>query len=73
MKLKLSKLSILMSIKNTNVSQSIFHKQTEKQIIKSPVLSFMEPPMGWMSIIAMSQLLGFDGLLKVILNPFFYL
>lgn len=33
----------------------------------------MGPPMGWMLVIFLSEILNLDDLIKVILNPFFYL
>lgn len=55
------------------MTETTTNKQLEKKIILSSVLSFMGPPMGWMMIIIVSQLLDFENLLKVILNPFFYI
>lgn len=51
----------------------IFDKKVENKIIWSAVFSFMGPPMGWMMIIIVSELLDMDGLLKILLNPFFWI
>jgi len=50
-----------------------FDKKLEKKIIVNAVFSFMGPPTGWLLIIIVSQLLDMDGVLKVMLNPFFYI
>lgn len=50
-----------------------FDKKIEKKIIVNAVFSFMGPPTGWLLIIIVSQLLDKEGVLKVLLNPFFYI
>lgn len=50
-----------------------FSPRLEKKIVFTAILSFMGPPMGWMLIIFISEILDLDDLIKVILNPFFYL
>lgn len=51
----------------------VFDKKIENKIIWSAVFSFMGPPMGWMMIIIVSELLDMDGLVKILLNPFFWI
>lgn len=44
-----------------------------KKILQNAIFSFMGPPMGWMLIIFLSQLMSIDELINVVLNPFFFL